>query len=481
MIADTMIPVANHLWQSTLFVIVVWLITLTLGKNRAAVRHRLWLAASVKFLVPFSLLAALGGYLQPATPITTVPAVAMIAEVSEPFSASVVASTPQASVLAVVLTGVWLCGTVVSLFWWFVRWQRVRRAVRLASPSNLEGPLRVMHGPERFEPGVFGIFRPVLLLPVGMTDRLSPAQLQAVLAHEVCHVRRRDNLTMAIHLVVEALFWFHPLVWFIKARILEEQERACDEEVLALGNDPRVYAESILKICEFYLVSPLICVSGIAGSNLKKRIEVIMKNRVALHLNFSRTFLLAVAAIVALAVPIVMGMAQRGDGGAGAAQGYRIGEVKVVGATAIPSEMIRSSLGLASGDVFDESQIGKAFRALQNLYGAFGYAEFFPEPALDLDESRKVVNITVHLREGRQFTISSISFTGNTRTRDEVLQREIPVKEGAVFNSSLLEQSRSRLNQMGLFEEIKPEDIRVQPASSEPKLDIAFRVKEKGQ
>ena len=170
-----------------------------------------------------------------------------------------------------------------------------------------------MYGPARFEPGVFGIFRPVLLLPEGITHRLSPAQLQAVLAHELCHVRRRDNLAMAIHMVVEALFWFHPLVWFIKARLIEEQERACDEEVLRLGGDPQVYAESILRICEFYLTSPLICVSGIAGSNLKKRIEDIMRNRVALKLSLSRALLLAVAAIAALAGPIIIGDRQCED------------------------------------------------------------------------------------------------------------------------------------------------------------------------
>ena len=180
--------------------------------------------------------------------------------------------------------------------------------MRLAAPSDLNGPVKVLYGPARFEPGIFGVFRPVLLLPEGITQRLSPAQLQAVLAHELCHVRRRDNLAMAIHMVVEALFWFHPLVWFIKARLIEEQERACDEEVLRLGGDPQVYAESILRICEFYLTSPLICVSGIAGSNLKKRIEDIMRNRVALKLSLSRALLLAVAAIVALAGPIMMGI-----------------------------------------------------------------------------------------------------------------------------------------------------------------------------
>ena len=84
---DTMLSLANHLWQSTLFAIAVWLITLMLRKNRSAVRHRLWLAASVKFLVPFSLLAGLGSHFQWETSVTPPPAVSMIVEtVSQPFS-----------------------------------------------------------------------------------------------------------------------------------------------------------------------------------------------------------------------------------------------------------------------------------------------------------------------------------------------------------------------------------------------------------
>src|SRR5207247_2637540 len=131
---------------------------------------------------------------------------------------------------------------------------------------------------------------------------------QCVIAHELCHVRRRDNMAAAIHMFVEALFWFHPLVWWIKVRLIDEQERACDEEVLGLVGDPQVYAESILKICEFYLNSPLMCVSGITGSNLKKRIENIMMNRIGLRLSFSRIALLAIAALTTLAGPIAIGI-----------------------------------------------------------------------------------------------------------------------------------------------------------------------------
>ena len=101
---------------------------------------------------------------------------------------------------------------------------------------------------ELFEPGVFGVFRPVLLLPEGIIEKLTAAQLQAILAHELCHVRRRDNLATAMRMLVEAMFWFHPLVWWMGARLVEERERACDEEVLRKGSDPRTYAEGILKV-----------------------------------------------------------------------------------------------------------------------------------------------------------------------------------------------------------------------------------------
>ena len=91
MIPDYMLPFVNHLWQSTLFVIAVWAIVLMLRKNRAAVRHRLWLAASVKFLVPFSLLTGIGSHFQWQTASVTPPhPVSMIVEtISQPFSASI--------------------------------------------------------------------------------------------------------------------------------------------------------------------------------------------------------------------------------------------------------------------------------------------------------------------------------------------------------------------------------------------------------
>jgi uncharacterized protein (TIGR03435 family) len=109
---------------------------------------------------------------------------------------------------------------------------------------------------------------------------------------------------------VEAIFWFHPLVWWIGARLVEERERACDEEVLRLGGDPQVYAEAILNVCKLYVESPLACVSGVTGADLKQRIEAIMKNRVLLGLSLSKKAALAAAGFAAVALPIVIGTMQ---------------------------------------------------------------------------------------------------------------------------------------------------------------------------
>ena len=205
---------------------------------------------------------------------------------------------------------------------WLVRWLRMRASVRrarpLASGREIDSmrclasrlgvrPLPMLASDTSLEPGVFGILRPVLLWPRGISDRLSDDQVRAILAHELCHLRRRDNLAAALHMAVQALFWFHPLVWWIGARLVDERERACDEEVIRLGSEPEVYAESILKTCKFYLESPLVCVAGVTGSDLKKRIEHIMTNETARTLGAWRKTLLAVAGALAFVAPVALG------------------------------------------------------------------------------------------------------------------------------------------------------------------------------
>jgi bla regulator protein BlaR1 len=82
-------------------------------------------------------------------------------------------------------------------------------------------------------------------------------------------------------MIVETVFWFHPLVWWIGARLVEEREQACDEAVLSLGREPLDYAEGILTVCKSYVESPSSLVSGVTGANLTKRIHAILTGRIA--------------------------------------------------------------------------------------------------------------------------------------------------------------------------------------------------------
>ncbi len=327
---------ANHLWQSTIFVFAAGMLTLLLRKHNARARHWLWLAASLKFLLPFSLLVGIGSRLstEPAAKPSVSPVIYFaMEEITQPFSQLGVRVTPahapsiSSSILprlTQAIGALWLVGFLAVLVLWCVRWRRVSAAAKHAVPlqegrevevlrrmeriGGIRRPLAMLLSRTSLEPGIFGIARPVLVWPDGISQHLDDQHLEAILAHEVWHVRRRDNLFAALHMLVEAVFWFYPLVWWLGARLIDERERACDEEVVALGKDRQIYAESILKVCEFCLSSPLVCVSGVTGADLKKRMVHIMSDRILHKLDFARKLLLTAVAFLAIAVPVTFGL-----------------------------------------------------------------------------------------------------------------------------------------------------------------------------
>jgi hypothetical protein len=109
-------------------------------------------------------------------------------------------------------------------------------------------------------------------------------------------------------MAVTAIFWFHPLVWWLGARLMDERERACDEAVVRLGHEPRVYAETILAACRLFLESPLACVSGVTGSDLPKRIERILLSVRSESLTPVKKALVSAVPIAAVIAPFVVGV-----------------------------------------------------------------------------------------------------------------------------------------------------------------------------
>jgi uncharacterized protein (TIGR03435 family) len=344
--------VSNHLWQSTLFAAAVALAAVALRRKHAGIRYALWWAASIKFVVPFAAFGAIGAAIgSRAAMHVPPPAPSFLTDIADtPFvvqTASRVATTAASSAMVsdttigwpALIVALWAVGCAVVLAVWMVRWTRAYRAVRSATPydtgrevailRHLEAsggrlspvarrlrrggprarPLAMRLSDATIEPGVFGIWRPVLLWPRAMSEHLSDDQIETILVHELSHVQRRDNLTALAHGLVQAICWFHPLVWWIGARLVDERERACDEAVVRAGRDRQVYAESLLKTCQFCVGAPVTCMAGVTGSDLKRRVTSIMAAPVGGRLGITArvAFALAIAAIVA--VPAINGAA----------------------------------------------------------------------------------------------------------------------------------------------------------------------------
>ncbi len=300
---------ADHLWQSTLFAGAAGLLTLMLRHNGARARFWLWFAASLKFLLPFALLAMVGEKLAQLLPVPRT--ILVIPAAAERFSApahTLAAPHAQAPDVLPLLLGIWLLGLGAILSLRLVRWMKLRAMINAARDLQVPGaPVMVKSSPSLLEPGLVGVFKPVVLLPQGLMTHLSDGERDSILAHELGHLRRRDNVTAAIHMAVEALFWFYPPVWLIGARLIAERERACDESVLAQGHDPEVYAGGILKVCKFCIRSPLACAPGATGADLKSRVRLIMTGAAARRLGAGKRVALAGAGVVALALPIAAG------------------------------------------------------------------------------------------------------------------------------------------------------------------------------
>jgi bla regulator protein blaR1 len=329
-----MTTLVNHLWQSTAIALLAWLITLALENNAARVRYAIWLFASVKFLVLFSWLSALGArWVKPTVTQHAGQAFySMVEEFSRPIRQAQIAVPDQPPmgqashafpITFAIITAIWLIGCVVLLAKWISSWRQASRMAVEATPLTEGREFDFLRRTERnarmrkqiplllaaceTEPGVFGVIRPVLVWPSGLSERLDDAQIEAIMAHEVEHVRRRDNLTAAIHSFVEAVFWFHPLVRWMSTKMNEERERACDERVIEQNARPEAYAESILKVCAFCMEPPTPCVSGVSGADLKERILRIMTRRSGVALTSARKIALSAAAVLILAAPLGFG------------------------------------------------------------------------------------------------------------------------------------------------------------------------------
>ncbi|HEY0686360.1 MAG TPA: M56 family metallopeptidase [Steroidobacter sp.] len=304
---------ALHLWQSTVVLVAAWVLTRLCQRNSAEIRYWIWFCASLKFLVPFALLQQLGDLLGRSFPAP----LALDAKLIETGSAIFVPSIAGVSGISddvlpkvwMPIAIVWALGAAALLLRWFLQWHAMHSALKLAPHLELNLPVTVKVTSADLTPGVFGVFRPVLILPRAVLRELSDSHLQTILAHEMCHVRRRDNLTAAIHKFVEVIFWFHPLVWWIGDHLLREREAACDESVIDCGHEQVTYAESILQVCRLGMTAKFAGMASSNGGDLARRMTSIMSNVRAAPIDNLRFTMLFLIAMSVCYVPILAGVA----------------------------------------------------------------------------------------------------------------------------------------------------------------------------
>jgi outer membrane protein insertion porin family len=188
---------------------------------------------------------------------------------------------------------------------------------------------------------------------------------------------------------------------------------------------------------------------------------------------------------------------------------YKVGDFNFEGNTVVKSDYLRPLFKMKTGDYYSEKIIRKGLEKAQEIYGTGGYWEFTgfpdlkprdlpgpaePEPpaALKAVEPPKtdgervappIVDVTMQLKEGKQYFVNRIVFTGNTTTRDNVIRREMRLVEGAPFNTEALKYSIKRLNQLGYFKPLEGgKDVNVEkPTGTENKVDVKLKLEEQNR
>jgi TonB family protein len=314
--------VASHIWQSTICAAAAGMLAWMLRNNRASARYWIWFAAAMKFLVPFAALSALASRIPWPH---SLPVAGALEGAGLMFRASTLPAV--SGIASAFIIGVWLSGAFLVLVRAAWQWSRLATQARhsprvhdgivhdtlrrLERKEGIRTPTMIVASSQSIEPGVVGIRKPVLIWPQHLTPGLTDTHIEAIVGHEICHIVRRDNMLAVLQILVSAVFWFYPLVWWIGARLVDERERACDECVLARGGRAAVYAESILETCRLCIASPAVNVSGVTGGNLKIRIARIIKNAPPAPIGAGKEIALITAVLLTALVPIMSGAGSR--------------------------------------------------------------------------------------------------------------------------------------------------------------------------
>jgi beta-lactamase regulating signal transducer with metallopeptidase domain len=309
------------IWQTAILAGVVFLLTLCFRRMSPAARFWLWMLVPLRLLVmplmtvTLPLLPAAQATLKPADALTVGPGIAVKMPAGSPGASTVdLALAPVLSeasdvnssspvVRPTIWTGImamWLIGVGVFAVRFIIERRRVKQIVAHANEARdcavltaargtaerlaLREVPRIVLTRTNVSPFVCGVWRPTVVLPRMLVDRISSEELLAVLSHEFAHVQRRDILVGWAVTLCEVVYFFHPAFQIAKRGLMLERERACDERVLVYGQTKRnVYGRGLIaaaEVCRGF-ASGMSSVPEIAETfgDLKKRVTFICSDR----------------------------------------------------------------------------------------------------------------------------------------------------------------------------------------------------------
>ncbi|NQT87142.1 M56 family metallopeptidase [bacterium] len=307
---ETMGLLLTVLWQSTLLLACTALLTRLLRNRPAVARRKLWAFAFLTIaLLPLlnRFCADMGApradlAVIPRLESLWAPAVAVYCAVTTAFLGLIALGRLRIHRWlrrGRVLGGRPLMRKFLDTQWW----ARVPGGLVIVESDHVHAPLTVR------------IFRPAILLPAGLPDRLSESDLQAVLLHEMAHIDRRDPLALTLASFVRALLWFNPFVWLAARRLATAAELAADDAVLDVTDGPVPYAKMLTQMAEglpsHALVTEFAAGFVLAKSSFLQRVEAILSERRESIRRLTRWALAGTLGTVALALAVTLGVPLR--------------------------------------------------------------------------------------------------------------------------------------------------------------------------
>ena len=155
---------------------------------------------------------------------------------------------------------------------------------------------------------------------------------------------------------------------------------------------------------------------------------------------------------------------------------FKVGTLNLAGVTLLPEPEVQRQLTLKSGDVFSRSKLRESIRNIENLYSTIGRASVDVVPKTDQVPGENTLNVAIEINEGPEVFVERINISGNVRSQDKILRREIPLHEGDLYTLQKKERARQKLVNLGYFEKV---EVNTQPGSDKTRIIVNVEVTER--